>query len=250
MSNGQEYQELYDQLHASRGVRLYSDLLSRQITFYTFQRNHADLERLINLHYQLEMMGKLGDFLDQKPLHNLLFEVTRQLQNFVFAAKALVDHTRNYMKLWHDDRPDIMTAYQAKVVQHFVKSGIGPFTKCLRDYFAHCTTPFISSLDEPHAQPRFTLQLETEAMAKTPNFWGWLDTAAHYIALQGDTYGRQDGGVNLGFYVNDYYEAVIRFYSWLDNQNQQWCENIWGDTLAIQNRIEEFWQGKRRNRRQ
>jgi hypothetical protein len=247
MNKASEYQALHDELRASRGVRLYSDLLSRQITFYTFQRNHDELEQLISLHYQLETKGKLGDFTNQKPLHDHLFEVTRRLQNFVFAAKTLVEHTRNYMKLWHHDRPDIMVAYRTKVTQHFVEKGIGPFTKGLRDYFAHCSTPFISSLDEHHAHVRFTLQLETETMAKTPHFHGWLDPALRYIAFHRDTYARKDGGVNLVFYVNHYYEAVIRFYSWLDDQNQEWCRGAWDETVAIQNLIEEFWAERRKN---
>jgi hypothetical protein len=248
MSKASEYEALHDDFLASRGVKLYNDLLSRQITFYTFLHNHADLDDLIRLHYQLEIKGTLGDFNNQKPLHDLLFEVTRRLQNFVFAAKALVEHTRNYIKLWHHDQPDIMAAYQAKVTEHFVESGIGPFTKCLRDYFAHCTTPFISSLDEHDAHLRFTLQLETEVMAKTPDFRGWLGSAERYIALHRDTYGRKDGGVNLGFYVNDYYEAVIRFYSWLDDQNQKWCRGAWHETLALNNRIEGLWQNIRQTR--
>jgi hypothetical protein len=249
VSKAQEYQDLHDALRTSRGVRLHNDLLSRQITFYTFQHNHAELDDLIRLHYHLAMKGKLGDFYNRKPLHDLLFEVTRRLQNFVFAAKTLVEHTRNYMKLWHHDQAAIITAYQAKVTQHFVASGIGPFTKCLRDYFAHCTTPFISSLDEHHAHVRFTLQLETQAMESTSNFHGWLGPAQHYIALHRDTYGRKDGGVNLGFYVNDYYEAVIRFYSWLDDQNEEWCRGAWDETLAIENRIEEYWAERRKSSR-
>lgn len=241
MSGANEYQALHDALRASRGVRLRSDLLSRQITFYTFQHNHAELEALIGLHYQLQIKGKLGDFRDRQPLHDLLFEATRRLQNFVFAAKALAEHTRNYMELWHRDQPSVMADYQAKVNEHFVTSGIADFTKCLRDYFAHCTTPFISSLDEHDAHLRFTLQLETRAMEATPKFWGWLNKAPRYIAEHRDTYGREDGGVNLGFYVNDYYEAVIRFYSWLDEQNQEWCKGAWGESHALSDQIEQFW---------
>jgi hypothetical protein len=241
-----DYEALHDELRTSRGVRLYDDLLSRQLTFYTFQHNHAELDDVIRLHYRLQMKGELGDFHNRKPLHDLLFEVTRRLQNFVFAAKTLVEHTRNYMKLWHHDQPDIMAAYQAQVIQHFVESGIGPFTKCLRDYFAHCTTPFISSVDAHNEHVRFTLQLETERMAKTPDFHGWLGSAPRYIALHRDTRRRKDGAVNLGFYVNDYYEAVIRFYSWLDDQNEGWCQGAWDETIAIQNRIEEFWAKRRK----
>jgi len=41
VSKAQEYQDLHGELRTSRGVRLNYDLLSRQITFYTFQHNHA-----------------------------------------------------------------------------------------------------------------------------------------------------------------------------------------------------------------
>jgi len=137
---------LREELYASRGVRLYEEMLSRQITFYTFERNYRQLDAFIRLHYQLHSQHKLGDFNDREPLHDFLHELTRHLQNFVFSAKALVDHTRSYIKGSHGAQPEIGKEYAAKVAKHFGESGIGSFTKDVRDFFAHCSTPFISSV--------------------------------------------------------------------------------------------------------
>jgi hypothetical protein len=241
-----QYRALRDELHASRGVKLYNDMLSRQITFYTFEQNHAELDAFIRLHHQLKVKRQLGDFENRKPLHDFLYELTRRLQNFVFAAKALVDHTRNYVQESHGGHPNIYPTYQAQVVKHFGKSGIGAFTKCLRDYFAHCATPFISSLDDTEARtrPRFSLQLDTGDMSRSAEFRGWSPSAQRYIAEHRDSAEHDGTQVDLGLYVNDYYEAVIRFYSWLDERNQEWCRSDWEHSASLHREIESYW-GKR-----
>ncbi len=225
---------LHEELYASRGVQLYNDLLSRQITSYTFEQNFRELDALIRLHYQLQTQHKLGDFHDRKPLHDFLFELTRRLQNFVFSAKALVDHTRNYVQGAHGGQAEIRKAYETEVAKHFGASGIGGFTKGLRDFFAHCSTPFISSVrGAPGAtlRERFTLQLDTKEMLRTPEFHGWSTAANRYITAHGGT------SIDLGIYVIDYYEAIVRFYSWLDDQNEEWCRAAWEHSLALQDQI-------------
>jgi hypothetical protein len=224
---------LREELLASRGVQLQQAILSRQITSYTFTRNFEELDGLIRLHYQLRLKGKLGDF-HRKPLHDFLFELTRRLQNFVFAAKALVDHTRNYIETSHSGQPQIARAYSRAVRKHFGVTGVGAFTKGLRDFFAHCSTPFISSTigdSEATGRDLFTLKLDTLQMLRSPEFDGWSAPAARYIEAHGGT------NVDLGIYVIDYYEAVVRFYSWLDEQNQAWCRTAWEESLAIQDKL-------------
>jgi hypothetical protein len=229
---------LREELYASRGAQLYNHMLSQQITFYTFEQNYRELDAFVRLHYQLQAQRKLGDFNNPKPLHDFLYELTRRLQNFVFSAKALVDHTRNYMERAHGERPEIGKAYELEKAKHFVVSGIGGFTKGLRDFFAHCSTPFLSSvLGGPGAslRERFTLQLDTEEMsrARASEFHGWSSAAKKYISAHGGC------NIDLGIYVTDYYEAVRRFYSWLDDHNEEWCRVAWEHTLALQDQLEK-----------
>ena len=228
--------EVYQKLKASRGVEIQSEIRSRQVTSYTFVTNFQELQLLTQEHFKLRSDGKLGDFYNREPLHAFLFELTRRLQNFVFAAKALVDHTRNYVERLHKASPSVLQSYRRQVQASFGKSGIAAFTKGLRDFFAHCSTPFISSTiggSEATGRDLYTLRLDIVEMQKSPDFDGWLPPAQKYIAK----HGGED--VDLEIYIAEYYDAVTRFYLWFDQRNKEWCRRAWDESLAIQNELDE-----------
>lgn len=226
---------LQHEFEQSDGLKLYLDFHALRLTFHTFQGNFEELDALVRRHYKLSIEHKLGDFFNRIPLDKLLVEVTRRLHNFVFAAQCVSAHTDKVVKRWYRLNPPVLAEYRAAKAKHFGQSGIDDFTSGLRDYFGHVTTPFIASVmagSHPAAdEPRFSLKLDTDAIY--PNREGWTAAAQRYIASH-------KYGLNLGIYTREYYEAVIRFSSWLGERNQEWCKPIWGPALAIQDEIDAY----------
>ena len=230
-----EIAALRAELAGSEGVSLYHGFLSMNTSWNTFECNFHELFRIVQVHFKLHSERKLGDFHNRAPLNSLLLEATTRLHNFVFSAKSLAEHTRNFVKhaLKANDRA--LDEYQRKVSVDFVNSGLGPFTKELRDFFAHVSSPFIISMiagDDGAMSKPFALMLDTAQMRKTRNVRKWSAGAISYA----DGHG---GRVDLETYVLDYYGTVIRFYEWLDTRNGEWCKAAWEHAVALEDRIEK-----------
>lgn len=242
----ERYWTLQKEFYASEGVKIYNAFSSSRITFYTFQTNFEELDTLIRLHFKLRSERKLGDFNDRQPLNDFLFELTRRLHNFAFSAKSLVDHTRHFITQSYP-KAEIQAEYNSQVAKFFIDGGIADFTSGLRNFFGHVTAPFILSVlggSESVGRARFTLQLNVEQMQRTPGFRGWSQRAEKYIRAH-EAYVEL-GHVDLGIYAVDYYESVIRFYSWLDERNQEWSKDEWEKSLAIHDEViayQKHWRG-------
>jgi hypothetical protein len=225
---------LRKEFEESRGFRIHRDVTAIQLTFYAFQTNFEELDCLIRTHYKLSTEDKLGDFFDRAPLESLLIELTRRLHNFVFAAKSLVEHTRNFIKRWYEGDSAINEAYSAETARQFGSSGIGAFTADLRNFFGHATSPFLVSRmagsDTAPNEPRYSLGLDTDDMHQQRE---WSAGARKYISAHNDD-------VNLGIYVEEYYELVMRFYHWLGEQNEKWCKTDWDHTMSLQDQIQAY----------
>lgn len=226
------YDALREEFRQSDGYRIRHDLIAIQVTYYAFETNFEELDCLIRLHYKLKSESKLGDFHDREPLQNLLIELTRRLHNFVFAAKSLVEHTRNFIKRWYGGNAAINAEYSAEIASCFGSMGIGAFTADLRNFFAHSTSPFlISRTAGSHpspSEPLYSLGLDTAGMNQQRE---WSAGAAQYIGTHKDD-------VDLGIYVEEYYELIVRFYHWLSDRNQQWCKAAWEHTMSLQDQIQ------------
>lgn len=225
------FEALLEEFRQCKGYRIYHDLVAIQLTFYAFQTNFEELDCLIRLHYKLKIERKLGDFSDRSPLESLLIELTRRLHNFVFSAKSLVEHTRNFIHRWYNEDSAIKVEYSAEVAKCFGLSGVGAFTADLRNFFGHATSPFIASViagSHPFPdEPRCSLRLDTEEMHQQR---AWSAGAKKYISSHRD-------GVDLGIYVEEYYELIVRFYYWLSERNEQWCKSAWDQTMSLQDQI-------------
>jgi hypothetical protein len=225
---------LRKEFEESRGFRIHRDITAIQITFYAFQTNFEELDCLIRKHYKLCIEHKLGDFYNRVPLESLLIEMTRRLHNFVFAAKSLVEHTENFISRWYSENSAINAEYRAEVARRFGASGIGPFTSGLRNFFAHAFSPFlVSRMAGSHPapdEPRYSLGLDTDDMHQQRK---WTAGARMYIS-------RHNDDVNLGLYVQEYYELMMRFYHWLGERNEQWCKADWEQTMSLQDQIQAY----------
>jgi len=236
-SEHRRYRALQEEFRQSEGFRLYHDFLAIRLTFYAFQTNYDELDCLIRQHYKLSLEHKLGDFYDRVPLDSLLVELTRRLHNFAFAAKSLIEHTRHFIVRSYGEESAIRAEYDAKVATSFGPSGIAAFTSGLRNFFGHVTSPFITSVmagsDPAPGEPRYRLQLNTADMDRQPRWKGWSAGARKYISAHGYD-------VDLGIYATEYYEAVMRFYYWLGERNEQWCKDAWDHMIALQDQIQAY----------
>lgn len=180
------------------------------------------------------MENKLGDFYNRAPLESLLIELTRLLHNFVFSAKSLVEHTRNFIKRWYAHDSAINAEYTAEIARQFGASGIGAFSADLRNFFGHATSPFLSSRmagsDPAPNESRFSVGLDTGDMDQQRE---WSAGARKYISTHHDD-------VNLGIYAEEYYESAMRFYKYLGDQNEKWCKSDWDRTMALQDQLQAF----------
>jgi hypothetical protein len=226
------YDALREEFRASDGYRIRHDLIAIQVTYHAFETNFEELDCLIRLHYKLKSEGKLGDFYDREPLQNLLIEVTRRLHNFVIAAKSWTEHTQNFITRWYRRKAAINAEYDAEFASCFGSTGIGPFTADLRNYFAHSTSPFLVSRtagSHPSpSEPLYSLGLNTADMNQQRK---WSAGAMQYINTHKDD-------VDLGIYIEEYYELIVRFAHWLSERNEEWCKVAWEHTLSLQDQIQ------------
>lgn len=238
MEKSVHYRKLRDAFYNSEGVRLYNRTLSNQLSSYTFENNYIELHKLIELHSQLDTQLKLGDVHNREPRQHFLAEITRLLHNFLASAKSLVDHTRNFIRAAYSDQKEIVEEYQTEVNLRLSNSPVCKFTQDLRTFFTHINMPFIASVDHgPDASGvyLFTLKLNTDKMKYTKR---WSLKAKEYIQRHGPA-------IDLGIYVEDYYQIIHGFSLWLTARNEIWSKDAWEKALLIKDEASKYEQDKR-----
>ncbi len=239
MEEFDHYWKLRDAFYNSEGVQLYNRILSNQLSSYTFEKNYIELHKLIELHAQLNIQGKLGDFLNREPRHRFLAEVTRLLHNFLASAKSLIDHTRNFIRVSYSTRKEVVEEYQKEVDLRLHSSPVCKFTQDLRTFFTHINMPFIASVDHgPDASGKylFTIELNTDKMKYNER---WSSKAKEYIQKRGPS-------INLGVYVEEYYQIIHQFYLWLSDKNEIWAKEAWEKALLIKSKANKHEKGIRK----
>ena len=179
---------------------------SLRLSFYIFQRNHAELRQFLDFYISDSSNQRLYDMAVKERVRTLGYEIARLLQNFVAAAKSLVDHTRNmYRRLYKKGEfPD----YDREVKSVFAEDPLIRFVQDLRNFLLHYRTAaiqFTYTVDPRTEEATNSLAMTTEELKR---FEGWSPQARKFLDAAGDK-------VDLSEVVEQYNAKVEDFYRWL-----------------------------------
>jgi hypothetical protein len=152
-------------------------------------------------------------------------EIARLLLNFVAAAKALVDNTRNFMDDYSDT--DFRKEYQARIDQEFVPDPLVQFIHDLRNYMLHKSF-FAASLIKIESQGLVYKSYVALTPDRLREWDKWNATARRYL----DTL---DGQPDLQEVINLYRNKVMQTWQWYG----PWLGQVHHDALAEMARLED-----------
>lgn len=233
-----KYQELRRQFYASEGLKLYNASLAQRSACYAFQMNFKELLDHIKLHFELQSEHKLGDFRNDKPLHQFLIELSRRLHNFLCSATTLMDNTRSFVVRAYGRKSQLYKEYRDGFERTIAKRPICYFTDDLRNFFTHVGAPFVTSVmggSQARGRDSYTLQLDTEKMSQSRP---WQPEAREYIEASSNC-------IDLKLYAIDYYSKIIAFQDFLQTRVQYWSREPWERSLAIQDEVMSYWKPKK-----
>ncbi|MGP1716450.1 MAG: hypothetical protein ACTS9Y_04665 [Methylophilus sp.] len=209
-----EEKSYFSQILESPGVKFLNQLHARSFSLNTFQMNASELiEATLKVNdpeHGLSLMSQ--DHRDAgRQAHR---ELSRHIHNFVASAKALVDHTRVFMRE-HYAGTETYKKYDAQVTNTFSKNAVSKFVHDLRNYILHRGMPnshmFLSmkqdpSLPELGATITSGIRFDTKSLLE----WsGWTAPSKGYIAQNGEF-------INISPFVEEYLVRVNSFNDWLD----------------------------------
>ncbi len=179
------------------------------------------MEQVLSEEWGLEFFGR-----PYEPVRTLVLEeVLRALQNFVTAARALVDHARRRTKSIQD--PAFHERLKLETDRRFTKNGEVQFVHGLRNYGEHVDLPPVRlSLkrtrvgDGEMVERRLTLRREDF------HAFEWSAAARKFLDSQKDP-------IELPLLRERYSKSVVDFHHWLA---RQWPEAI-AAPLARQNAL-------------
>lgn len=228
-----EYSDMRKRFYASKGVKKYNAFLANRIAFYVFDENYRDLKKCVDEHYRLSMHGPLWSIDRREELHEHITETTRQLHNFLSAAKTLIDNTRYFVKNTFGVESNAYQEYQQMVNQFFSGSSICGFTTDLRNNLTHVCAPFLSSVmggSKATGRDLFTMKL---MIKKCSESWTWNALAKKYAESK-------NGEIDLELFAKEYWEVVRSFYGLLTSRVESWGGDDWAAMSTMWDKLAAF----------
>src|SRR5205085_6713615 len=131
----QEYLDGIEELKNTKGWQITRKIEHLGTSFYIFKANHDELIESIE-QFKLPISLLLWGDDSVNEMDQFLKNVTRQLHNFVAAAKTLVEHTRIIAREMYDGT-GLWNEYESEVANRFTSSAHVQFVHKLRDYILH-----------------------------------------------------------------------------------------------------------------
>ena len=189
-----------EELQNTEGWKLARKIERLGLSFYIFKANRDELFRSIAYFKNPEAMH-LWDVRNNAQMDRFLSEVTRQLHNFVAAAKTLVEHTRIIMRELYEDT-EFWKEYESEISQRFTLNPLVQFVHKLRDYMLHRDNPVTS------ANLSFEFDSSLRISIKEMRAWdSWTSLSRQYVNTANDE-------VKIEDIVVSYTDVIIGFHNW------------------------------------
>ncbi|MFK5914195.1 MAG: hypothetical protein QM484_07455 [Woeseiaceae bacterium] len=229
--SSEEY-ELFEKIHASKGMEYINRMKAYSFSFNIFNGNRVELEQAllsmenpdIGIHLMSQDNRQAGD-----QFHS---EVNRLFHNFLSSAKTLIEHTRIFVEK-HYKNTSIQQAYSEKIVSEFSKNELCRFVQDLRNYMLHQGLP--------HSQMILTITNESEGqnieskisldIKELANWSRWSANSKSYLKKQGKE-------VKLSSIVSPYSEKIISLHVWLDSKIKKHHSADLKELKNLQNRYQ------------
>jgi len=201
----EEYLQLKKELDENLGVQYLQRKKTLERSLMLLAGNFKELATLVDFIENPEIYLKLeiNEKTDLQP------EIIRFLHNYLASAKSLVDHTRGYVKKWHD-KDDFDKKYQDKVKLFFAENSASKMIQDLRNYLLHRGLPPSTIRETFNIETRDPPEIKVLFNKKNLEEWkGWTSKSKEYM-------GRFERDIELKKLVSEYQEILTDFYSWFN----------------------------------
>ncbi len=213
MNRGERILALMHELERMPEQHLLAELQGLDVSIYTFDRNFADLCRVISFLSDDPRAEPLFWLKNRDQLMSVLRDVIRLLHNLVASAISLIDHTRRLHRKLYASSGEF-SDYQSRVDHDFARDPLAQFVKCLRQYCQHYKAPQLDitvSWRQGDEKPTRTVNLLARDLQ---TFDDWTAEARKYL----DTIQEKIGVLTV---ATDYRNKVIGFYEWFQSRQQE-----------------------------
>ena len=223
-----ELWRLREQLRATEGWAIGTDMKSLQRTWYVFHANWTFLDSMIG-RFKSDTtfaMDVAGTSRNQPKLDRFLNDLDVALHNFIASAATLGDHTRRVAK--RRVGGDAWEKYQGEVDRVFADAPRSRFVKDLRNYMLHRTLPLAAGSfsyvkDGPVSH---AIILHVPSML---DWNGWKPLARNYL----DSIGEE---LDLHACLAAYWEDTHRFHKWFSRYVREVNREALDDAQVIADR--------------
>jgi hypothetical protein len=224
-----ELRALIEQYEACEGYRIRGAILEFGRGYEIFVRNHSQLSTALDRGRDPKTWQLLWDDRYKYKREQFDAEIARLLLNFVAAAKALVDNTRNFMDGYSGT--EFRKEYQARVDTEFVPDPLVQFIHYLRNYMLHKSF-FAASLIKIESQGLVYKSYVALMPDRLQEWDEWNSTARRYL----DTL---DDQTNLQEVINLYRNKVMQTWKWYG----PWLGQVHYEALSEMARLEDRIRG-------
>jgi hypothetical protein len=210
MNDGYELFLKSQEMRSTPEFQRFQELQRFTHTLHIFETNYRELDRLLWFVCNSPAGDKLFRAENHSAWEQMMTETIRLLQNFVAAAKALVDHSRRlYERLYEPEAT--FPEYQAEAKKRFANSEVIQFVHGLRNFCLHYRTPGIGttvtmvSIDPERFEKRVTLSKKDLL-----NF-DWTAAASRFLTDAPES-------IDLRKTLFEYHASIDQFYNWFAQQ--------------------------------
>ena len=194
----------------SDAIKYEGRIKALQMSYYVFNRNFQELANLIGIRNDPRKIRELWALHNRPKLRAVMLEILRLFQNYLASAKSLVDQTRVIVRTWYRDSV-FLEEYQKEINARFVKNPTAGFIEDLRNYSLHYSLPVSRAIfklqpsnEEGEDASRFSFALSKDSLLK----WKSWKKGKSFLS-------KADKEIDIGNLVDDYYEQITDFHSWL-----------------------------------
>ena len=131
------------------------------------------------------------------------------MHNYLASAKSLVDHTRGYIKKWHE-KDDFGRKYQEKVKLSFAENPTSKMIHDLRNYLLHRGLPPSTIRETFNIETREPPKIRVLFNKKNLEEWkGWTSKSKEYM-------DKFEKNIELKILVSEHQRILTDFYSWFN----------------------------------
>ncbi len=228
MSKHDELLALAKEVNESNALRYEGRIETLQMSYFVFNRNYQELNKLLEIRNNPQKMLELWDLRNRHKLDIVINEVLRLFQNYLASAKSLVDQIRVVIREWYKGT-DFLKEYQDQIDSRFKNNPLAGFIEDLRNYNLHISLPITNAT--------FSVQKDDKTGNSTFDFSfvllksGLLEWSGWE---KGETFlSKSDDEIDIGSLADEYYNQVVDFHSWLTHRLQEIHKKdlIWLDEM-------------------